>query len=58
MSKKITESARGKECQVRIPHVCSHNPGTSSLGAHQNGRSRRKWTEKQRCSGCYALPRS
>jgi hypothetical protein len=25
---KITESARGEMCQVRIPGVCNHNPET------------------------------
>lgn len=23
---KIRESARGEDCQVRIPYVCTHNP--------------------------------
>lgn len=26
---KITESARGEECLVRIPAVCNHNPETT-----------------------------
>jgi len=26
---KITEFARGKECQVRIPDVCNRNPETT-----------------------------
>ena len=25
---RITESARGEECQVRIPGVCTHDPAT------------------------------
>jgi hypothetical protein len=33
---KITESARGEQCQVRIPGVCNHNPETTVL-AHLGG---------------------
>lgn len=33
---KITESARGQECQVRIPGVCNGNPETV-VWAHANG---------------------
>ena len=33
---KITKSARGEECQVRIPGVCNHNPETV-IFAHING---------------------
>jgi hypothetical protein len=33
---KITESAKGEECQVRIPGVCNHNPETVVF-AHING---------------------
>jgi hypothetical protein len=33
---KITESARGEECQVRIPGVCNFNPETT-VWAHANG---------------------
>ncbi len=36
MSNRITKSAKGKECQIRIPHVCSHNPETV-VWAHANG---------------------
>ena len=25
---KITQSARGEDCQVRIPNICNHNPET------------------------------
>ena len=35
-SSKYTRSARGQECQVRIPNVCNHNPETVVL-AHLNG---------------------
>ena len=33
---KITRSARGRECTVRIPGVCNWNPETT-VGAHVNG---------------------
>lgn len=33
---KITESARGEECQVRIPGVCNFNQETTVF-AHLNG---------------------
>ena len=35
-SKKLSDSARGQECMVRIPGVCNHNPETTVL-AHLNG---------------------
>lgn len=33
---KITKSARGEQCQVRLPFVCNGNPETVVL-AHSNG---------------------
>ena len=33
---KLTKSARGRECTVRIPGVCNGNPETTVL-AHLNG---------------------
>ena len=33
---KITQSAKGEECQVRIPGVCNHNPETTVF-AHLGG---------------------
>ena len=33
---KLTKSARGEECQVRIQGVCNRNPETTVL-AHLNG---------------------
>jgi len=33
---KITESARGEDCQVRLPGVCSFNP-QQTVWAHANG---------------------
>jgi len=33
---KIRKSARGQDCQVRIPHICNFNPETTVL-AHLSG---------------------
>ncbi len=33
---KLRKSARGQDCQIRIPGVCNHNPETVIL-AHLNG---------------------
>jgi len=53
---KIRKSARGEECQVRIPNVCNHNPETTVL-AHLNGGG---WSMKSHdihgaycCSACH-----
>lgn len=35
-SKKLTDSARNRDCEVRLPDVCNFNPETSCL-AHPNG---------------------
>ena len=36
MMSKYTKSAKGQECQIRIPSVCNFNPETTVL-AHLNG---------------------
>ena len=36
MSSKYTKSAKGQECQVRIPGVCNFNPETTVF-AHLSG---------------------
>ena len=33
---KLRQSARGRECQVRLMGICNHNPETTVL-AHLNG---------------------
>jgi len=33
---KITKSARGEDCQIRIPNICNFNPETTVL-CHKNG---------------------
>jgi len=35
-NKNITDSAKGEDCQVRIPGVCNFNPETT-VPAHLNG---------------------
>lgn len=35
-SKKLRESARGRDCMVRLPGICNRNPETVVL-AHLNG---------------------
>lgn len=35
-SKKLRDSARGQECQIRIPGICNHDNETVVL-AHLNG---------------------
>lgn len=42
-SKKLTDSARGQECTMRIPMVCTGDPATtvwahSNLGIHGKGK--------------------
>lgn len=36
MTDKLTKSAKGKDCMVRLPGVCNFNPETTVL-AHLNG---------------------
>jgi len=36
ISKKITDSAEGEECTLRIPGVCNYDPRTTVF-AHMNG---------------------
>lgn len=36
MTDAITRSARGEDCQVRMPNICNHNPETT-VWAHCNG---------------------
>ena len=33
---RITESARGEQCQIRIPGICTHDPA-QTVWAHANG---------------------
>ena len=57
---KITESARGMECQIRIPLVCNHDNSTT-VWAHANGSAAGKGIGQKRldalgayaCSACH-----
>lgn len=55
MSSKITRSAKGKECQVRIIGVCNGNNETV-VWAHANGLAsgRGLWLKSNDLSGSYA----
>lgn len=55
---KLTDYARGRDCQVRIPNVCNRDPATTVL-AHMNGAG---WALKSHdihgahcCSACHAV---
>jgi len=50
-STKITQSARGEECTLRIPGVCNRNPETTVF-AHINGGG--MGTKHHDIHGCYA----
>jgi len=53
---KITESARGEQCQVRIPTICNHNPETvvfAHLGGGGMGMKQRDSEGAYCCSACH-----
>ena len=53
---KITKSARGEECQVRIPNVCNHNPETvvfAHIGGGGLGMKRPDTEGSYCCSDCH-----
>lgn len=51
---RITESARGEECQIRIPGVCNGNPETV-VWCHANGSAAGKgvWMKSIDLLGAY-----
>ena len=53
---KITRSAKGEECQIRIPGVCNFDPSTTVL-AHLNGggmgMKHPDWMGSYSCSACH-----
>lgn len=51
---KITESARGEQCQVRIPSYCNYRPETTVF-AHKNGAG--MGTKANDMHGAYACSR-
>ena len=53
---KITKSAKGEECQVRIPEACNRNPETTvfaHLGGGGLGMKRPDTEGAYACSGCH-----
>ena len=51
---KIRESARGEDCQIRIPNVCTFNPDTVVL-CHKGGAGvAMKSSDIHAAYGCYA----
>ena len=51
---KITESAEGESCTVRLPGICSHDPRTTVF-AHLNGSGMALKTVSEGVDlGCYA----
>ena len=55
---KITKSARGEECQVRIPGVCNHNPETTIFAHLRGGGMGKKQPDSEGaycCSDCHDL---
>lgn len=47
---KITKSARGEDCQIRIPGICTHNPD-ETVFCHDNGAGLA--IKKPDCEGAY-----
>ncbi|OEY68011.1 nuclease domain-containing protein [Marinobacter sp. X15-166B] len=56
-SSRIRQSARGMECQVRVPGVCNRDPDTVVL-AHLNGAGvgmkNPDWQAAYACSACHS----
>jgi hypothetical protein len=56
VASKYTKSAKGQECQVRIPDVCNFNPETTVF-AHLNGggmgKKRNDIAGAYCCSACH-----
>lgn len=51
---KITESARGEDCQIRIPGICNFDPATT-VWCHGNGSAAGKgmWMKAHDILGAY-----
>jgi hypothetical protein len=51
---KITESARGEMCTIRLPGVCNHDPATT-VWCHANGSAAGKgmWMKSNDLLGAY-----
>jgi hypothetical protein len=56
ISKKLRNSARGQQCQVRIPRVCNWNPETTVLAHVAKGGIGQKGNDYHAtfcCSSCH-----
>ena len=53
-SKKLRDSARGRECQIRLPGICNHNPETTVLCHLNGGGMGRKNSDLLAAFGCSA----
>ena len=53
---KITKSARGEQCLVRIPYICNHNPETvvfAHIGGGGMGMKQSSNEGSYCCSSCH-----
>jgi len=58
MASKLTKSARGQDCQIRIPGICNHNPETVVLAHLPGGGVGGKMSDihgAYACSDCHAV---
>ena len=51
---KITESARGEDCLIRIPGVCLHDPETTVFAHANGGGMARKMPDSEGAYSCAA----
>ena len=54
MPSKITQSARGEECQIRIPFICNHNSETTVFCHADGGGMGMKSPDCEGAYGCSA----
>jgi len=50
---KIRESARGQECQIRVPGICNGDPATTVLCHLSGGGMGRRRNDLAAAYGCY-----
>ena len=58
MANILRESARGQECQIRIPEICNHNPETvvlCHLGGAGMGLKHEDYEAAYGCSNCHSV---
>ena len=49
----LREAARNRQCMVRIPGVCNHNPETTVLAHRPSGKLAVKADDADACWACY-----